>query len=450
MKKIALLFLLTLFIKGFVFSQTCLPDGIVFLSQEAIDNFQTNYPDCIEIEGDVSIGTGYETDINNLDGLDVLEKIDGYLEINENDNLTNLSGLDNLKSIGGYLRIEYNESLTELSGLDALETIGGGLFLYENHVLTDLSGLDALESIGGELEIGYHEALSSLTGLESVTTTGGMDMAYVHNITDFTGLSSLTSVEGNFVINDCKGIETLSGLNSLTSVNGNFLLNTLIALHSLTGLDALNNVNGKMSILGPPLDDLSNLSNLNSIGGGLEIKGCDTLSNLAGLENLTSIGGELIIGGNQTLESLRGIENIGYQTITNLKITYNPLLSECEVKSVCDYLADPGGIIWLHNNNSGCSSQTEVEEACNASSVFETVTDVRFHLYPNPANKEIFITKNNKSYSGELKIYDQVGRIVLHEKHVKGAVDVSSILKGIYIIELGSDDLIVRKKLILK
>ena len=36
----------------------CLPEGITFTTQEQIDNFQTNYPGCTEIEGDVYIGDG--------------------------------------------------------------------------------------------------------------------------------------------------------------------------------------------------------------------------------------------------------------------------------------------------------------------------------------------------------------------------------------------------------
>ena len=58
MKKI-LLSALSLFISTIVISQSCLPEGIEFTTQEQIDNFQTDYPGCIEIEGDVTI-IGYE------------------------------------------------------------------------------------------------------------------------------------------------------------------------------------------------------------------------------------------------------------------------------------------------------------------------------------------------------------------------------------------------------
>jgi len=59
-----------------IFSQPCLPEGITFSTQEQIDNFQTNYPNCTEIEGGVMI-TG--NDITNLDGLSVITSIGEYL-----------------------------------------------------------------------------------------------------------------------------------------------------------------------------------------------------------------------------------------------------------------------------------------------------------------------------------------------------------------------------------
>ena len=54
----------------------CLSDGITFTTQEEIDNFQTNYPYCSEIEGDVIIEGA---DITNLDGLNGLNSVSGFL-----------------------------------------------------------------------------------------------------------------------------------------------------------------------------------------------------------------------------------------------------------------------------------------------------------------------------------------------------------------------------------
>ena len=59
MKKITLLIALFIGLQVVAFSQSCLPDGITFSSQAAIDNFQVNHPNCTEIEGDVFIHASY-------------------------------------------------------------------------------------------------------------------------------------------------------------------------------------------------------------------------------------------------------------------------------------------------------------------------------------------------------------------------------------------------------
>jgi len=85
------------------FQTSCLPEGIEFHSQSQIDYFQTNYPNCTEIEGDVTIHSGGM--INNLNGLNVLTSIGGTFHIHHNANLPGLSGLENLILIGGDLII---------------------------------------------------------------------------------------------------------------------------------------------------------------------------------------------------------------------------------------------------------------------------------------------------------------------------------------------------------
>ena len=84
-------------------SQSCLPEGITFTTQAQIDSFQDDYPGCTEIEGDVQINGD---DISNLNGLNVLTSIEGYLWIgSNNDDLVDLDGLEELDFIGGSLKI---------------------------------------------------------------------------------------------------------------------------------------------------------------------------------------------------------------------------------------------------------------------------------------------------------------------------------------------------------
>ncbi len=406
-------FFATLLSFNFLQSQTCLENGITLYDQASIDNFPVNYPDCIEILGDVTIGLGYDNDITNLSGLSNIQVIGGFLYFNENPNLQSMSGLDNLESIGGYLEVYENASLNSLSGLGSLESIGGDLIFYENHNLENFSGLDALTSVGGVLEVGYNEALLGFSGLESLTSIGGMDLAYVYNMTDFTGLTGLTTINGDVWMTSCDAIESMNGFNALMEVNGSFHINGLVGLTSLAGLENLTTVSGQLSIVANQLANLDPLSNLTTVGGGFELKATQNMQNLSGLENLTSVGGELIIGSNQALISLTGIDNIEYQSITNLKITYNPMLSECEVNSVCDYLANPGGIIWLFDNAGGCDSQEEVEEACQAIGMEENNVLKDFLIYPNPIRENTtFSFYLEEPQFVQLDIIDHAGRIV--------------------------------------
>jgi len=75
---LTLLIVLTFVIRVTLFSQPCLPEGIVFTFQQQIDDFQSNYPGCTEIEGDVKIAGD---DVTNLIGLNILTSIEGNFRI---------------------------------------------------------------------------------------------------------------------------------------------------------------------------------------------------------------------------------------------------------------------------------------------------------------------------------------------------------------------------------
>ena len=82
----------------------------------------------------------------------------------------------------------------------------------------------------------------------------------------------------------------------------------------------------------------------------------------------------LVLGvGNDILTSLLGLSNIESESINDLFISNNNLLIECEALRICNYLANPNGIVDIHDNAPGCNSQDEVEEAC-VISVPETKT----------------------------------------------------------------------------
>jgi hypothetical protein len=89
MKKMILTVIAAAISYNIVYTQPCLPEGITFSTQEQIDNFQTNYLGCTEIEGYVAI---HGNDITSLNGLNVVISIGGILHVQDNYVLTSLSG----------------------------------------------------------------------------------------------------------------------------------------------------------------------------------------------------------------------------------------------------------------------------------------------------------------------------------------------------------------------
>jgi len=389
MKKLILLLVLAFIIQTISFSQPCLPQGITFSTQEEIDNFQTNNPNCTEIEGSIMISGA---DITNLNGLSVLTSCWENFQIGKviyggNPVLTSLTGLENLTSIQGSLYIQGNYVLNNLTGLEGLNSVGG-LHIHTNGNINSLTGLENLESIGGDLLITYEDNLSNFVGLEGLISISGVLDIYANN--------QLTSLEG---------LENLISIGSRLSIGNH----------------------GWMFGLGNPV-----------------------LADISSLGNLTSIGGALELYDNDALTSLTGLENIDAGTISNLVIAFHYSLSNCAIESICNYLANPNGTIEIYDNATGCNSQQEVEEACEVLAVNENILIFDITIYPNPATNRILITSNNGLKIESVNIYNQLGQKVLHINEIRENIDISTLGQGIYIIELTSGELKFRQKLIIE
>ena len=321
-----------------LFSQTCLPGGITFSTQQQIDDFATNYPGCTEILGHVKIQEARSGEITDLSGLAQVTQIESYLLIGNNDALTSLSGLDNIITVGGYLSIQYTK-LTSLDGLDNLETIGQYLQIVHNTDIININSLGKLNAIGSNLQIHSNFSLVNLSGLESLTTIPSYCSIANHtNMTSLEGLDNITSIGGYFYLFSNVALADLSALNKLTSISGYLHIGVNLALTDLSGLD-----------------------NLSSVGGFLKINGNSALVNLRPLNSLTSIGGALEIDNNDALIDLDGIDNILKTGISNLILTNSFSLATCEIANLCDYLKD-GGTATISNNADGCNSLTQVKD----------------------------------------------------------------------------------------
>ncbi len=202
-----------------------------------------------------------------------------------------------------------------------------------------------------------------------------------------------SEIEGYVVIGHFYGmnIANLDSLYNLVHIGGNLIIQYNYDLTSIAGL-----------------------SNLNSIGGLLDLFEND-LSSLYGLNNLTSIGGGLYIMGNDFLESLSGLDNIAASSMENLRINGNSSLSSCEVKSVCEYLLSPNGGVVIYDNSPGCNSSEEVLDSCdaNAVSVEERFSTLRMSVHPNPFTTSTTIEYELTEPSHiQLTIYNAIGETI--------------------------------------
>lgn len=409
-------------------TMSCLPYGnYYFFSQNDIDNFTNNYPNCTDIMGSVKISG---QDINNLAGLSMFNSVSSDLFIRLNPSLHNLSGFESLNSIGRHLIIEWNGSLSNITALNNLTFIGNDLQIWGNN-LSDLVGLNNLSHIGNQLFIIGTE-VTSLLPLSNLNYLGGtLRLTGNDYLTDLSGLENISSIEGDLVLYGNDSIINLTGLNNVTSIEADLAIGVIpwggnTSLRSLTGLD-----------------------NLIYVGGGLVIYDNNSLESLIALNSLTYVDEYILISENEKLESLEGIGNINTDSLVDLSIFNNPALSYCEVQSICDYLSIPIGSIYIHDNAIGCDTQTEVEFACSV-----LVSDINMipeiEIYPNPAKTNISISNKNDVVINELIIYNQLGQKLLQKTYIPNKIDISMLRQGLYIIEIVADKKIVRKKLIIK
>lgn len=260
MKKLSLVILLAILLQVPLFSQSCLPDGIVFNTQVQVDSFQINYPDCYTIEGDVEI-TG--NDINNLVGLEVLTRIDGDLFVGYCTALDALTGFDNLSYIGQTLRIYMNSSLLSLSGLDNVTEIGQNLRITNNETLDDISALSNLTSVGENLRVYENPGLTTLTGLDNVTSVGdNLRITNNNALTSISALINVTSINGELAIDNNDVLESLDGIDNISPASITDLVirnNLMLSLCEVVSVcNYLSNPNGDISLH-------SNAVNCNSI-----------------------------------------------------------------------------------------------------------------------------------------------------------------------------------------
>ncbi|MFA7650754.1 MAG: choice-of-anchor L domain-containing protein, partial [Flavobacteriaceae bacterium] len=177
---------------SFTTLKDCPTGNFTFTSQQQINSFGAEYAHCSDII--LNNVTIQGANITNLDGLNKISEIQGFLDIKNNSQLQNLMGLNSLNWVEGNLNITGNTILENLEGLGSLTEIGNDLIIGNNDALVNLSGLDSLAQVGMTLHIFYNPSLLSLNGLNNLTQ---MEEGYIR-------------IENNGQLNDISDLQDIN------------------------------------------------------------------------------------------------------------------------------------------------------------------------------------------------------------------------------------------------
>lgn len=424
----------------------------------------------------------------NLYGIGNTNSIGGDLIIDSNlvlDNLHALYGLASIGSVTGTGKISINSN-ANLKSLNSLGNINPGsideLHISFNPLLSDCDMACICEFLaepGGIIDI--HDNSEGCDSPEEVTEdcsdnclSGGMQIFYQDQIDsipilfpdckeimgrvyidDFNdgyirnlyGFENITSIAGYLVIGHSPRLQSLQGLDSLTTIGGSLLLDSNDSLDGLHFLSNLTSLLGNLQLDNiSMMTDLSGLENLNYVGSDIILMFNAHLADLSGLENLHKIGSGITIWDNPSLTSLTGLDNLEANTISSISIHDNPLLSECEVNSICYYLMIPGHSAYLANNAYGCNNEDEIHEKCEVKII--EVPSEPFSVYPNPATANIKIVASHPRI--KVCLYNLSGQPVIQQYLWQSGseLDISHLPAGIYFVRLAGDSIIKTIKLV--
>ena len=179
-----------------------------------------------------------------------------------------------------------------------------------------------------------------------------------------------TMISGNLTIgneNNSDPITNLSNLSNLTSIGENLKISFCTALTNLNGLSNLTSVGGYFQIDdNNVLTNLDGLSNLTFIGEYLAILGNTVLTNIDGLGSITYINKDLFIINNEALTNIDGLSNITYIN-KNLSINANLALTNIDG---LNNITSIGGGLFIGENN----ALTSIDGLSNLNSIGGVLT----------------------------------------------------------------------------
>jgi hypothetical protein len=159
------------------------------------------------------------SNLTSLNGMEGLTAVNG-IYITRNPVLTDIMALGKITQVDD-LRIESNDALENLEGLDGLSGVLGWVYIRTNAELNDITALHNVSQMR-ELYLWGNPALAGLEGLEGLTTiTDGIYM-YQTSLSSLSALRNVTTV-GSFSCWDNPAL-VLLGMDGLARIDGTFVV----------------------------------------------------------------------------------------------------------------------------------------------------------------------------------------------------------------------------------
>ena len=426
----------------------CPPEDVLLNTQAQVEAFPGLYPDCEELLFDLVIESDVDNPITDLTPLDQITKIqNGNLIVQDNLQLESLNGLGNVNYVEEDVRIINNSGLVNLTGLESVTAINGRFKVESNETLLNFDGLIELQTISLDLIVKNNNGLTGFfddsLGAIMCRTIEIKNNASLIDLNGLESLSFFTFSQRPKIIEDNENLASLNGLEFDTFINGDVHIENNPVLADLSALQNTSSIVGNFALIGnTSLPNLHDLKELENISGNLAIASNASLTTLDSLHNLQTLEESfLAIYDNNLLEDISGIANIDTNSITQLIIEANPNLSNCHVKSVCDFL-EQGNTATILDNATGCNSQEEIEMACGITNVDSEEHLALLQIYPNPTSGLIFISREKPDqFLMKYKLYSSYGQIysegVLAKKEL---LDVSFLPNGVYFLQINGVD----------
>ena len=222
---ISLFILLTFVLLAYRSNGQC-PNGLTIFSQDEIESFAQDFPDCEHLDGDLIV-IGSVTDLSPLSGLKSVRNI-----LIRNTLLTSLQGLENIETVQS-INIEGNQQLEDLNFLFKINKVND-LTIQFNPTLTSLSGL-SIDSVQGDLWFIGNINISNFIGLQSLRHIGGRLVISSSNLESLEGLQQLNTINNGVVIVNNENLNNVDGLLTLDTIKNEISIIDNIQLTNLDG-----------------------------------------------------------------------------------------------------------------------------------------------------------------------------------------------------------------------